>query len=642
MDSVLKFIIKLQADQGNVVSVTTQTSQELDNISRKAKMAGAGIRNAFSFSNFKSSLMAIPGMQFLTNPYVLASASIGAIAKIGAQMEKTTVAFEVLVGSEKKAAKLLKQINDFAAATPFSTMDLEKSAQMMLNFGINSKDVMTNLKELGDISMGDANKLQSLSLVYGQMSAAGKLQGQDNLQFISAGFAPLKELQKMTGKSYKELQEMMSKGQITSNAVAAALKHATEQGGLFHGMMQKTAQTVLGKLSTAFGSLIQKARDMFKYIKPAALSLIDNFQNIASHVMNIVGDLFKWIASSKILKSAFSEVLIIISNLVSWLDGAIPKVIKFFHNWGTEIAYVAAWIGIATIAFNLHNIVMTTYYGILVLVSNATKIWTGIQAALNLVLTANPIGLAVSGIALLVTAVIYCWNKFAGFRAFILTVWDVMKIFGTIIKEYVINRVGNFLNGLETIGTVLANKFAQLKKFILDIWTVVKGLGIIIKEYVIDKIQKFLSGLGKIGEFLAKLFKGNFGGALKSATSGISALYDKNYKKESKKDTAGNKKEKKEKSSTNTISTPGLKGSKEDYSNLFGKGDGKKKKKGGRKTAEEMATGGTRNTSINVRIGKFFDNINVMMADKTDTAELQRIIVQTMNRALAIATSTDR
>ena len=54
-----------------------------------------------------------------------------------------------------------------------------------------------------------------------------------------------------------------------------------------------------------------------------------------------------------------------------------------------------------------------------------------------------------------------------------------------------------------------------------------------------------------------------------------------------------------------------------------------------------MATGGTRNTSINISIAKFFDNINVTMADKTDTAELENIIVQTMNRALAIAVSTD-
>ena len=105
------------------------------------------------------------------------------------------------------------------------------------------------------------------------------------------------------------------------------------------------------------------------------------------------------------------------------------------------------------------------------------------------------------------------------------------------------------------------------------------------------------------------------------------------------------------------ISAPSLKGSNEDYSGLFGAASGGGSNKGGkgsrigtgkhgglgggRTTAEAMATGGTRNTSINISIAKFFDNINVTMADKTDTAELENIVVQTMNRALAIAVSTD-
>lgn len=638
-NSVLTFLIKLQADKGNVVNIAQQTSQQLDNISRKATTAGARIRQAFSFNNFKGSLMAIPGMQLLSNPYVLSAAAVGAISKIGAQTEQTTVAFKVLVGSESRAVKLLKQINDYAAATPFSTIDLEKASQTMLNFGVNSKDVMTNLKRLGDISMGSAEKLGSLSLVYGQVSAAGRLQGQDLLQFINAGFNPLKELAKMTGKSYKDLQEMMKKGEITSNAVTAAMKHATEQGGLFHGMMQQTSQTVMGKWSTALGVLIQKARDLFHYIEPATLVLIDSFQHIAGHIMDIIGNLFKLISSSQILRTVFGTVIKIISTAFTWIDNTLPKVIKFFHDWGTEISYVTAFIAAATIAYNLHNIALLALKGITLAVAGATRIWTAVQAALNIVLVANPIGLVISGIALLVTAVIYCWNKFAGFRAFILTVWDVLKMFGTIIQTYVVSKVKTFIDSLKTVGTVLENQFSRLKNFVMEIWKIMKGLGSILKEYVIDRIQKLLSGLGKIGSALSNLFKGNFGGALKSAMSGISELYDKNYKKESaeKKTTIDKKKTT---SKTNTITSPGLKGSKEDYSNLFGKGDGKKKK--GKKTAEEMATGGTRNTSIHINIGKFFDNINVTMADRTDTAELERIVVQSLNRALAIATSTDR
>ena len=75
----------------------------------------------------------------------------------------------------------------------------------------------------------------------------------------------------------------------------------------------------------------------------------------------------------------------------------------------------------------------------------------------------------------------------------------------------------------------------------------------------------------------------------------------------------------------------------------FGSGseDSKSGGKGGKKTAEAITTGGTRNTSINMNISKFFDCINVYMNDKTDTAELERVILQSINRSLAIATSTE-
>ena len=555
MDSVLKFLIKLQADEGNVLGVARQTSQQLDEISRRARTTGTRLREAFSFSNFKSSLMSLPGMDFLTNPYTLIASGIGAVTALGAEAEKTSVAFRVLVGDETKAAALLSDINDFAAATPFSKLNLESAAQTMLNFGVASTDVMTRLQQLGDISMGDAQKLNSLSLVFGQVSAAGKMSGQDLLQFINAGFNPLKELQAMTGKSYQELQDMMSKGQIGTEAVAAAMRHATEEGGQFHGMMQQQSQTVAGKWSTLVGIIQQKAVEIYDKIQPMILKLIDVFQNV----------------------------------------------ITFISEFADVFPYLASVVGIATVAFNAHAIAIGV-------VNGAVKAWTIAQTLLNTVLNANPIGMVITLVAGLVAAVVYCWQKFAGFRAFILTMWDTMKGFGNIIKDF-----------------------------------------------VIDRFKTLLSGVGKLADAFGKLFKGDFKGAWSSAVAGVRDIsgvssvqraygrmqtlasgvknqYDKNYRLESLKDKAQPVKK-------TGISAPGNKGSKEDVK--FNAATGGKKGKN-KKTAEAMATGGTRNTSITMNIGKFFDSINVTMADKTDTAELERIVLQSMNRALAIATSTDR
>lgn len=586
MDSVLKFLIKLQADEGNVLSVARQTSKQLDEISRKASSTGARLREAFSFSNFKDSLMSLPGMQFLTNPYTLIASGIGAVTALGTQAEQTSVAFTTLVGSEEKAADILKQINKFAAKTPYSNLDLVDNAKTMLNFGVEADKVNGYLRQLGDIAAGDKNKLGSLSLVFGQVASAGKMSGQDLLQFINVGFNPLKELQKMTGKTYSELQDMMSKGQIGMDAVAAAINHATSEGGAFAGMSDKLSQTVSGKFSTLAGNVQQAAVDIFEQIKPIVNGIMDLFLAIVPPIASVLKGLFSVIAG----------------------------VISFVVKWKEELGLLAIVVGVGTIAFNLHTIAIAGMVGIIKVVAAVTKVWEGVQWLLNVALSANPIGIVITLIAALVAAVVYCWNKFAGFRAFILTMWNTMKGFGNIIKDY-----------------------------------------------VIDRIKTLISGIGKIGEAFAKLFDGDFKGAWNSAVQGVKDItgitsaekaftqtktlaagvkdeFDRNYAVESAKD-------KKKPSEKAAIATPGTKGSTSGevvFNAASGGKGGKKGKKGGRsKTAEALATGGTRNTSITINISKFFDNIYVTMADKTDTAELERIVLQCINRALAIATSTE-
>lgn len=586
MDSVLKFLIKLQADGGNVLTVSRQTSNQLDEISRRARVTGTRLREAFSFSSLKSSLMSIPGMGLLTNPYALAAGAVGAITKIGAEAEQTSVAFTTLVGSETKAKGMLDEIAKFAAASPFGKLDLTENAKTMLNFGVETGRVLPLLKQLGDISGGNKDRLQSLSLVLGQVSAAGRLQGQDNLQFINAGFNPLQELAKMTGKSYAELQDKMSKGQITFENVTQAIRHATGAGGKFFGMMDKQSQTAAGKFATVKDIVIQQAVDIYGKLQPLI---------------------------SKILDLLIKIVPVISSGIMKVIHG-IEHVIDFVLRFKTEIGYLAAVIGVAAVVFNAHAIAMTAYAAVMGIVTAATRIWTGVQWLLNVAMSANPIGLIIIGIAALVAAVVYCWNKFAGFRAFILTMWDTLKGFGNIIKEYVINRFNDMLSGLGKLGEALRKLFTGDFKGAAS--AAMEGLK---KLSGAESVAKAVSGtkqlIGKVG--------GNYQAHLQNERN-----------KDKKKQAAG---------SGNKISTPGLVGSTEAV--VFGKekpGKRKKGHKGGRKSAEEIATGGTRNTSISMHIGKFFDNINVYMNDKTDTAELERTILQSINRALAIATSTDR
>jgi tape measure domain-containing protein len=117
-----------------------------------------------------------------------------------------------MLGDEAKAQKMVNDLRKEAAATPFGMQDLAGAAQTLLSFGMSAEDTKKHIRELGDIAQGDVEKFKSLTLAFAQTSSTGKLTGQDLNQMINAGFNPLEEMSRTTGKSIAELKEEMSKG----------------------------------------------------------------------------------------------------------------------------------------------------------------------------------------------------------------------------------------------------------------------------------------------------------------------------------------------------------------------------------------------------------------------------------------------
>lgn len=185
---------------------------------------------------------------------VAAVAAIGKVIKEGvaynAQIESYTQAFATLLGSEEAAVSKLEELKNFAAVTPFELSDVAKATQTMLSFGISADKASEYLQYLGDVSMGNKERLDSLTLAFSQVSAAGKLTGQDMRQMIDAGFNPLQEIAEMTGETIGELQERMSAGGVSAEEVAKAFAHATSEGGRFYQAMNKQSTTLSGQLST--------------------------------------------------------------------------------------------------------------------------------------------------------------------------------------------------------------------------------------------------------------------------------------------------------------------------------------------------------------------------------------------------------
>lgn len=433
-----------------------QLDEEMDRVRNNAHRMGASLRKAFSLGNLKDSLMDIPGMRLFTNPYVVMGAGIGAITKLGMEAENSAISFEVLLGSSEKATQMLSKITEMAAKTPFEKMDLQNAAQQMLNFGVAENQVLDYMKQLGDIAAGDKQRFQSLALVFGQVSSAGKLSGQDLLQFINAGFNPLKELADMTGESYASLQDKMSKGLITTDMVAKAMNKATSEGGKFYQMMDKMSATTGGRISSVMDNIKERTAAMFQYLAPIIADLLEQIDKL-------IPPIFK-----------------VFDTIVRMVTGAI--------RWMLEYKEVLKVVGIALLG--IYGIVKTVqvgflvYEGVLKAITFATKAWGQAMKIVNVIMALNPVSKVILGISALVSIIVLCWNKFEGFRAFILGMWDTLKQFGKIIYEYIISRFIEAINGVRSLSLAFkkffsgdfAGAYDAVKNGVSRIWGVQSGI----------------------------------------------------------------------------------------------------------------------------------------------------------------------
>ena len=185
-----------------------------------------------------------------------------AIIDARGEIESFQISFETLIGSKDKANAFFSELKDFAVNTPLLLNDLAKGGQLLLGFGLDLDKVMPTLKQIGDISMGNADRFNSLTLAFAQMSATGKLMGQDLLQMINAGFNPLTVMAQTTGKSVATLKDEMSKGAISADMVAKAFADATAEGGKFNGMLEKQSKGIRGSISNLEGAIQDALNDM--------------------------------------------------------------------------------------------------------------------------------------------------------------------------------------------------------------------------------------------------------------------------------------------------------------------------------------------------------------------------------------------
>ena len=361
--------------------------------------------------------------------------AIGKVVEIGGENELQKLDMTTLFqGNSSAAEEMFEKISEYGKATVYDKSGLIEAQKTMMSFGMEGEKAFSTLKQIGDIAMGDSQKMQSLALAFSQATSAGKLQGQDLMQLINAGFNPLNEISKHTGESMASLKEKMSKGQISAEMLAQAFAWATEEGGLFYQGAEKAGDSTMGKINQLKDTFDEFLINVFDRLKP----VIDTCLSFATGFLETLPALFDGIANG------------------------VSNVICFFSEFAPIIIGVASAITILTAAINISNISLKLqdfWLNVLIakeqVVAIATKVWAGAQAVLNAVMSLNPITLIVAAIAVLVGAIVWVCSRITGWASLWKGVVGFMKYtflaFVDAIKLYFTTYINGFLIALDKI-----------------------------------------------------------------------------------------------------------------------------------------------------------------------------------------------
>lgn len=303
-----------------------------------------------------------------------------------AEMEQYTTSLEVMLGSTEKASAMIEKMRDFAAKTPLTLENVISGGSLLMSYGVDESNLIDTMTKLGDLASGNAEKMDRITLAYGQMLAKGKVTGEELRQMTEAGVPLQAALAESIGVTGEEFFKMVSAGKVGIDDLNKAITELTTGDGKFAGMMEKQSQTMQGMLST----LQDNISEFFRKMGEGAFGEVKSALQEASDL------LAEWEKDGTLDKWA-QGVGVMLKNLIAFLKQAISVGLDF------KEAIIAGAVALGTfkIAIGIGNVISATVASIQHF-TKATKAARAAQATFNAVGAANPYVFMASLLATLV------------------------------------------------------------------------------------------------------------------------------------------------------------------------------------------------------------------------------------------------
>ena len=217
------------------------------------------------------------------------------IALTRGEFQQLEVAFSTLLQSKEKADKLMAEMVDLAAKTPFDLQGVASGARQLLAYGFAAEEITDTLTRLGNVAAGLGLPLERLTYLYGTTAVQGRLYARDMLQFTSSGIPVLQEMAKMYGKTTEEINKMVTDGKIGFEDVRKVIENMTNEGGQFYNLMQEQSKTITGLISnlgdaldTMFNDIGKSQEGIISSVLQGTISLVENYQKVLDILIPLV------------------------------------------------------------------------------------------------------------------------------------------------------------------------------------------------------------------------------------------------------------------------------------------------------------------------------------------------------------------
>lgn len=294
--------IEVKSEVGGAVKGLEDVEKALDKVGKKAEATSNGIGKMSGAMDVLASTQ-IGGMigSFAADIGRMGIACIQSAAK----MKQYEIAFQTMLKSASAGKQMLKDLQTFAANTPFDVPGVVSAGQQLMAFGFQAEEVIPMLTALGDTAAGlgkGTAGVGQLAYALGQMRTSGTLKTQDMMQLTTAGVNAWEILAEASGKTVMEIKELTEKGAIDSTAaVEVIVGGMTEK---FGGMMAKTADEVTGLMANIEETVGTTAAVLGSYMTEAF-----NVKGILKTVSEALGEFQDKMRSAQEAGKSFGEAI---------------------------------------------------------------------------------------------------------------------------------------------------------------------------------------------------------------------------------------------------------------------------------------------------------------------------------------------